>query len=397
MPLTVTQEVFEIRSIKPVHINPSIMEGNNLVSSLYGPLSAKTLTRFSPSNLVAPSVSGAVKIPSTITCNPGVWSSSPSPTFVFAWYVDGVLVESGPSNLFLTDETMDQKEVTCTVTATNTVGFVTIGSSNGVTVSIIETMNVMENSYYTVAGLPSEDALQMYFTRNYVITGLWVQDMITTSLYTPIVVSGMWVEDRLDFELFNMNAITGLPIEEANLISIYEMYSITSLTFERALDVVNPGGDSGSTTGWTNILGTPGVRTTNPSPKNGSHYFYGGATEFAHMQQTVAIPVDLETSVDTEILYVDRSFYCNTFSNNTGLDDRGKVYLEFFDVSMVSLGIVFNSQPNPKEQWDHIYDYPVQVPNGTRFIRIHVYFTRESGTNNDGYIDSISVNLWKNL
>ena len=51
-----------------------------------------------PVNTAAPTLSGGDEVGVAVTANPGVWSSSPAPTFTYQWYVcdsDTSVVSSG--------------------------------------------------------------------------------------------------------------------------------------------------------------------------------------------------------------------------------------------------------------------------------------------------------------
>lgn len=395
MPVTNTQEVFDIRSIRPTLINPSIMEGEKLTSSLFGPMSAKEIIRFPPSNLTPPTVSGNTRIPSILICDPGAWLGSPTPDFSFQWYSAGVLIPGAVGATYLSDFAYDDTTITCEVTATNVLDSATMMSSNGILINLIETLNVQGQGYYTVTGLGAEDQIETYFIRNYVITGLWVEDQISTSTHSVNMITGFWVEDRMDFEEHHVMVLNGLASKERLEVYEFETYAMSYLLYERALTLTNPGADLGNTSGWTTLVGTPAVRTGGIGPQSGSHYFTGGTAVVSTMYQDVAIPGDLEASVDGSLSYISRSYYHTTFQNLGGTD-YGTVYLEFFNASMMSLGIAFNSYHYPlDDRWDLVFDYPVLVPVSTRFVRVFVRLDKVNGVNNDGYVDSISVDLWK--
>jgi hypothetical protein len=87
-----------------------------------------------PANVVLPSLVGNGAVGSVVTCNPGAWSGSPSPTFTFNFKLDTVSVQSGASNTYTPLIGDDTKTLTCTVTATNTEGSANADTSNSLVI-----------------------------------------------------------------------------------------------------------------------------------------------------------------------------------------------------------------------------------------------------------------------
>ena len=87
-----------------------------------------------PANVVLPSLVGNGAVGSVVTCSPGAWSGSPSPTFTFNFKLDTVSVQSGASNTYTPLIGDDTKTLTCTVTATNTEGSANADTSNSLVI-----------------------------------------------------------------------------------------------------------------------------------------------------------------------------------------------------------------------------------------------------------------------
>ena len=87
-----------------------------------------------PANIVQPSLVGNGAVGSVVTCNPGAWSGSPSPTFSYDFRVNAVSVQSGASNTYTPLIGDDTKTLTCLVTATNTQGSASEGTSNSLVI-----------------------------------------------------------------------------------------------------------------------------------------------------------------------------------------------------------------------------------------------------------------------
>jgi len=86
-----------------------------------------------PANLTAPSVSGAAKVGSTLTCSPGTWKGAPAPETTIAWLREGAPVAAGPT--YVTRTADIGSLVTCRVAAANRAGTAgAVNAGNGVRV-----------------------------------------------------------------------------------------------------------------------------------------------------------------------------------------------------------------------------------------------------------------------
>lgn len=90
-----------------------------------------------PVNIEAPLLSGTGAVESTVTCSSGVWTGSPTPTYTYIFYVDGIEEQNSSSNEFFVHETYDGLTITAEVTATNTEGSATEPASNSIVVGTI--------------------------------------------------------------------------------------------------------------------------------------------------------------------------------------------------------------------------------------------------------------------
>ena len=90
-----------------------------------------------PANVVLPSLVGNGAVGSVVTCSPGAWIGSPSPTFTFNFKLDTVSVQSGSSNTYTPLIGDDTKTLTCTVTATNTEGSANADTSNSLVIGTV--------------------------------------------------------------------------------------------------------------------------------------------------------------------------------------------------------------------------------------------------------------------
>ena len=88
-----------------------------------------------PANTVAPVVSGAQIVGSTMTSTTGTWTGNPSPTYSYQWKSAGTNVGTD-QNTYVSQSSDASKSITCVVTATNSQGS-TSQSSNGISMSAL--------------------------------------------------------------------------------------------------------------------------------------------------------------------------------------------------------------------------------------------------------------------
>ncbi len=179
MPVTYSQEIFEIRSIKPVALNPSILEGEKLMTSLYGPISALKIEKSAPVNLTSPIITGAARIPSVLTCTTGVWSGSPQPSFSFQWYLDDVLIPGATNSTFTTYDGLHDMTLSCKVTAVSILGTVEIMASNSILAQLVEPINVKENGIFVLRGFSGNGRLDVLHGNTFVLRGLSQDDQLS--------------------------------------------------------------------------------------------------------------------------------------------------------------------------------------------------------------------------
>ena len=384
MPIVNTQEEYEIRSISPVHINPSIMEGRHQYESILGPDRAVSIVRYAPFFLVNPSLTGDVAIPSVLTCSAGVVDGSPSPRRTYTWFIDSDEVTtpgiggSGPfANRFVTDITHDKKIITCVVTAFNVMGSVS-ARSNGIEPSIIEPIYVMGRDTY----LP---------------TGLHVQDNITTFNNHIGVVSGMWLDEYLTLFAENLMVASGIAVEEHMTVPYLDTYSVTMMTPVHTFTMSNSGAETGNMYGWTVGAGT--IQSVALAANSGSRVFKPIGRNIAIMSRSFDIPPAQYALMDSGNGAAAVGYFA---TNNTGESGRGTLYVHIhcFDALGVDIGTLYGwdvVMPHIKERvpsWGSFVGIPELVPVGTRSLEILVGFPLPNVGDNNCEIDDISLQLW---
>lgn len=188
--LTQTQEFWKTRSIANKRINPSILEGQFGIPSILPKRASIELLRLAPTSSVAPSLSGSPRLPTTLTCNPGVWLAAPSPDFLYQWFSDGVELVGETNQTLEADEFYDGQLITCVVRAVNSVGFEIEQSSNSINLQIVEPINVYEFDVYSVTGLAITNTLSNLFLRFGVITGAQISETQTIYTHDLYVIEG---------------------------------------------------------------------------------------------------------------------------------------------------------------------------------------------------------------
>jgi hypothetical protein len=85
-----------------------------------------------PANVVLPSISGLTPIGSVLTCNPGEWSGTPTPSITYQWRRGSSNISGATGSTYTTQAADQDQAVTCRVTATNIVGSANAVSSNSI-------------------------------------------------------------------------------------------------------------------------------------------------------------------------------------------------------------------------------------------------------------------------
>ena len=154
------------------------------------------------------------------------------------------------------------------------------------------------------------------------------------------------------------------------------------------VDLVNPGAETGDTTGWTDETGGLAVRSTNPAPHGGSYYFYGGVSA-----ETIAVQrVDLTEYTTTAILNsglfeVLLSWMQASYNEN----DQVSVGVRFLDESQTLISSSMSTlQSAAALVWEE-ENHSADIPTGTRYIDVVLRMYRNDGTNCDGYVDDLTV------
>lgn len=158
------------------------------------------------------------------------------------------------------------------------------------------------------------------------------------------------------------------------------------------LTVTNPGAESG-TTGWTNEIGNLDAGDAQVTPNSGSAYFAGGNAEAeTKARQDISIPTAQEAAVDAGTMEVRLTWFQQSVDEAT--DDQAEMTVRFLDGSLVQIGAESSAGLTANVggwvQRQHI----VAIPANTRTLRVAMHMLRQTGPDNDAFIDDIEVDLF---
>lgn len=156
--------------------------------------------------------------------------------------------------------------------------------------------------------------------------------------------------------------------------------------------IINGNAETGDTTGWTTVSGSPTVTQTSGDgtyARSGKWYFYPGNTDGVSSRQDVSIPSLAIADVDADLLELNYEYYqCCTGT------DQQRIRVEFYSSGMSLLGSLTPAYASDggANAWVQKL-HTVNVPVNTRTIRFINDCDRVAGTSNDGYVDDIRAYL----
>lgn len=167
--------------------------------------------------------------------------------------------------------------------------------------------------------------------------------------------------------------------------------TITSIT------LTNPGGESGSTTGWTQRTGTGGfqVFTVAPgsgvTPHSGSYFFYTGDgpnNNKPSFDQEIDVSA-YATAIDANTASVRAAAYQCT--RNDIFRDSGEIYIQCLDSGGSVLKTAVSSNLTPFVWTQQQVD--CSLPANTRKVRIGAVATTSTAGNAEVYIDDFTAEI----
>ena len=155
------------------------------------------------------------------------------------------------------------------------------------------------------------------------------------------------------------------------------------------LTLINPDAETGDTTGWTVTEGTFTVNSSNPSPIQGTYYFYGGdVSPASRMHQDVAIPSGNWSEVDSG----ERAIRLSWEQRNFNGFDEGTVVVRFLDAADQLIGSSYEYLWSRAAAWTS-RSFVLDAPPLTRKVQVELRAFRTGGTANNAYFDELSLDL----
>ena len=391
------QHNYQIRSIDIVPIEPSIREGEKLITSIYGPPATLPLYRFPPLNTVQPVISGPAEIPGVLTCSDGVWTGSPTPQLYFQWMANGIDIPGATSNTFTTTLAQDGTTITCEVRGDNGIGEDYALSSNGIAVSLIEPIELDQMESYVISGRTQLSHMVKTNQRAMYVSGVSALDRTDINRAVTYFTTGTSAIDRDDVNYMHTHLITGTGAEDAHRVLNSEIYVLnpefqgTLVSGEPQSLLLKNADASLGTEGWTAELGVISYSTT---AQASGYSFYGGpaGASYRSVYQDAVMHPSWYTDIDAGSCNLELWWYQRSAA---GLD-QANIRVEYFDAVDASLGT-----DNGGGLWAspsgifYLIDYDSPIPVGTRKVRVFLEFQLQSGSTLDAYIDEVDVNIRK--
>lgn len=348
-----TQFNYNIRTIDLAPIEPSIREGEFLIPSLYGTDAAIPIWKYAPINNTVPYILGSHIIPTILTCDEGQWSASPSVRFTYQWKADGIdLVGETNRKIIIEGETLDGKDISCTVTGFNLLGSVTVNSSNSINVSYIRPTEVRDYNEYVILGLPTDTIINSFNLYSYVIYGI--------------------------------------PQEPESVIYSTYAYVINIPEILDNINIINPSAETNDTSGWVIEYGSLNINTpTKTTMDGGTKAFNGGSNSFTKAYQIIEIPSTYDTLKSLGQLNITLSWNSNITSTPIDtvtmdlifLDKNSKPIYRFKD---------FPELYSPDIYFHINFVQNIPVPVNAKYIKIYqIYYDFSGDVNITSCIDNI--------
>lgn len=156
-------------------------------------------------------------------------------------------------------------------------------------------------------------------------------------------------------------------------------------TFAQNLVINGSAENAPITNNWSIVSGNWTQRSNNPTAQDGTSYFFAGANSFAEMYQDIDLSSN-STTIDLGNQFYTFSCFLRSFNQNPA--DASKAIVTFRDNTGNILDTYDTGFSTNQVQWVSYSDSRL-APVGTRSVRITLISDRNSGTNNDGYIDTV--------
>ena len=369
-----TQDKYSINALDTIHINPSVLEGENIYSSPLGFRKARCLEYFAPQWLIDPYITGDLQIYSIINgkriysdliCNPGIIKASERAKLTYQWYHKknnkNVLIPNANKYIYkLRDEDYDIP-LFCRITATNRSGTLSRDTKE----VIPDIISSVENTEFLIAAIIHPGSGNR-------------QEIIDSSV----------------------NTISGLGSKRKEEVHTKELYAVWSPVFHKELVIPNHNAESGVDNWGVNEQDIT-TQSTSPSPSEGSNYFAPGITHSgsSFMYQIIDIPSEDHNLISTGKTYV-RAWW-RQYQKETGESYNIDLELQtahpsfFHDDLYVPIDIIRKKyNTGYLNKWYQMNTPLIVMSSHTRAIIIRLRIV-SSGNSSSVYFDDFNLEMYK--
>ena len=157
--------------------------------------------------------------------------------------------------------------------------------------------------------------------------------------------------------------------------------------------LVNPGGETGDTTGWRrtgfSLPSSVATATGATGPRTGTRFFHGGsAATGSTLTQRIGVPVANLPDVAAGRLRLDfKAYFC-------GFDDGASATIKFYDTNEILLSSITKATLALQTGWSE-YNIPdLTVPLDTRFVGLTISFINLTSTVTYVSVDDVEL-AWR--
>ena len=368
-----TQDKYSINALDTIHINPSVLEGENIYSSPLGFRKAKCLEYFPPKWVINPYITGDLQIYSIINgkriysdliCNPGIIKASERAKLTYQWYRKkdnkNILIPNANKYIYkLRDEDYDIP-LFCRITATNRSGTLSRNTEE----VIPDIISPVENTEFSIAAIIHPGSGNR-------------QEIIDSSV----------------------NTVSGLGSKRKEEVHTKELYAIWSPVFHKELIIPNHNAESGVDNWGVNEQDIT-TQSTSPSPSEGSNYFAPGTTHsgLSCMYQRIEIPFEDYSLVSAQKTYI-RAWW-GQYQKETGESYHIDLDLQILGVSSYVPGgyyIINNVRKKYStgyaNKWYQMNTPLIVIHSATRAIDLMIGIA-SSGNSSSVYLDNFHLEIY---
>lgn len=389
-------------------IEPSIREGEHIITSIYGNEATFPLTHTPPVNITPPTIVGDIAIPNTLECLVGTWTGSPYPYFAYQWMANGIDIPGANEKTWVSDAAYDGQEITCEVRGYSNQGEQYVVTPVGVTIVLVVPDFVELERHYILSGLTTEKNNSMWENRSMMVTGMGALNTSTAMRSVGYSITGQAAVGRSDLNDKRVGIITGIGRNEG--IDI-QGNALTGIVTDSSYipDLVDGIPQDLKLINWTGNLGMIGwtadsfvFTDTRTSSFDSQRYFSGGDdlrvndAEYTKMYQDIEVPDNWETDVDAGECFV--KVYWQQF-NGSQHEDMANIKVQFYTNTLAFISEDFGPgmfRAND-DMWFPRETSDIAIPPNTRFIRIHPEWLLHTsiGNDNEAFIREIRAEVWK--